>query len=374
MDVHKHVRKLLKSQVDILSAQAIENVQASLDELQGTIDASGSKEEIEKKVEKLEETANKWLKQYPNPGLRENIEVFLVAIAVAMAIRTFFVQPFKIPTGSMQPTLFGVTVKNLKESNEQIPHGLKRFVEATANGTYYHEFIAEDDGTIEGIARQKKGLITQWAVKLSYRNNPVTISFAPDDDGSRRLEQVAGLQVGQEFKKGESIWRFKEVTGDHLFVDRFTYNFRHPRRGDIIVFATKGIHYPANVFREDMPQDQFYIKRLVGLSSETISIGDDRHVRINGNRLDSSTPNFENVYAFTNAVGTDSEYSGHTPIGYLQHGQEYHIHPKHLFAMGDNTVNSADSRYWGELPEENVIGKPCFIYWPISPRFGWGYR
>ncbi len=374
MDVHKHVRKLLRSQVDILSAEAIEKVEEALEELQLTIDANSSKAAIEEKVEKLEETANKWIKPYANPSLRENVEVFLVAIAVAMAIRTFFVQPFKIPTGSMQPTLYGVTVKNLKDSNEQIPSGFKRFFEATAKGTYYHEFIAEQDGTIEGIRHRKKGFVSLWDVKLSYRNDPVTISFAPDDDGGRRMEQIAGVLVGQEFKKGESIWRFKEVTGDHLFVDRLTYNFRHPHRGDIIVFATKGIHYDPAYFREDMPQDQFYIKRLVGLGGEAIQVGKDRHAIIDGNRLDASTPNFENVYSFTNEVGTDSQFSGHLPIGYLHDGNEYKIHPKHLFAMGDNTVNSADSRYWGELPEENVIGKPCFIYWPISPRFGWGYR
>src|SRR5260370_19843105 len=56
----------------------------------------------------LEKAANKWLKPYPNAAWRENVEVLLVALAVAMAIRTFFIQPFKIPTGSMQPTLFGV--------------------------------------------------------------------------------------------------------------------------------------------------------------------------------------------------------------------------------------------------------------------------
>ena len=49
--------------------------------------------------------------------------------------------------------------------------------------------------------------------------------------------------------------------------------------------------------------------------------------------------------------------------------------PEHAYAaFGDNTVNSLDSRYWGWLPQENVIGKGFFIYWPISDRFGWGQR
>ena len=76
-------------------------------------------------MENLEKAANKWLKPYPNAAWRENVEVLLVALAVAMGIRTFFLQPFKIPTGSMQPTLFGVTSENLlDEAGFQDPHRL----------------------------------------------------------------------------------------------------------------------------------------------------------------------------------------------------------------------------------------------------------
>jgi signal peptidase I len=50
------------------------------------------------------------------------------------------------------------------------------------------------------------------------------------------------------------------------------------------------------------------------------------------------------------------------------------IEPGHFVVFGDNTVNSADSRYWGELPDENVIGKSFFVYWPITSRFGWGQQ
>ena len=75
----------------------------------------------------LETAANKWLKPYPNPAWRENIEVLLVALAVAMGIRTFFLQPFKIPTGSMQPTLFGVTSENLlADTHFKVPTGWAR--------------------------------------------------------------------------------------------------------------------------------------------------------------------------------------------------------------------------------------------------------
>src|SRR5579859_2473187 len=114
--MRKHVLKLLNHQRDILSPQAIAAVQAGMLELQAAIAAKADKAALEKQMEKLEEVANKWLKPYPNAAWRENVEVLLVALTVAMGIRTFFLQPFKIPTGSMQPTLYGVT------STPDVPH------------------------------------------------------------------------------------------------------------------------------------------------------------------------------------------------------------------------------------------------------------
>ncbi len=107
--MRKHVQKILNAQRDILSPQAVSSVEESMESLHATIARTTNKAEIKGEMGKLEATANKWLKAYPSPNIRENIEVLLVAIAVAMGIRTFFLQPFKIPTGSMQPTLYGIT-------------------------------------------------------------------------------------------------------------------------------------------------------------------------------------------------------------------------------------------------------------------------
>src|SRR3984957_716315 len=106
--MRKHVSRLVNGQRDLLSPQAIAAVQIKIDELNAAL-AEKHNGKIRIKMEELEFAMNKWLKPYPHATWRENVEVLLVALAVAMAIRTFFVQPFKIPTGSMQPTLFGVT-------------------------------------------------------------------------------------------------------------------------------------------------------------------------------------------------------------------------------------------------------------------------
>ena len=302
--------------------------------------------------------------------------MILVAVAVAMAIRTFFLQPFKIPTGSMQPTLFGVTSASLKEPGAiTIPSALIRLYQAFVRGTFYHYQAAEDDGVLIHIGEPEHVMkfINKVRLTMRYGSGEKTYQlwFAPDE----RFAERAGIQVGQTFHKGEAIVNFVETAGDHLFVNRLTYNFRQPKRGEIIVFETKGIEDPR------MPQDQFYIKRLVALGGERVQIGDDRHLTLDRtNRLDALTPHFENVYSFNpKEPPQESHYSGHVNAPYLaplfQNKQEgFLVRPDHYMVMGDNTVNSFDSRAWGDFSRTNVIGKSCFVYWPISERFGWGHR
>jgi signal peptidase I len=374
-DMRKHVQKLLNAQRDILSPQAVSAVEAALKEINAAIDGGAENAALQKQMESLEKTATKWIKPYPNAEWRDNVEVFLVAIVVAMGIRTFFLQPFKIPTGSMQPTLFGVVTKDLRsDPNFTMPGFFARAFDLAVLGTTYHEIIAPQDGEVVRLGPLQHVLrfINRQTIWVQYggagEEVPLTIWFGPDDG---RNQYDAGLTRPYFFRKGEPIVRFKESTGDHLFVDRVTYNFRHPHRGEIIVFKTKGIDGIKD-------QDQFYIKRLIGLGGETISIGEDRHVRIDGRRLDASTPHFENVYGFDpKSEPSDSHYSGHTLDGrsnIRKPEDTLRVELGHFAAFGDNTVNSADSRYWGEMPEENVIGKAFFVYWPITSRFGWGQQ
>jgi signal peptidase I len=169
-------------------------------------------------------------------------------------------------------------------------------------------------------------------------------------------------------------------TGDHLLVDRFTYHFRRPQRGEIIVFKTRGI--------PGLEPGQLYIKRLVAFGNEHVRIGDDRHLVIDGKRLDASTRHFESVYSIPGPP-RESKYSGHlnqdvarrymnpapslAPL-FPTERQVFVVPEDQYLAMGDNTVNSRDSRAWGGLPRTNVIGKCWFVYWPMTDRFGWGYR
>jgi signal peptidase I len=148
-----------------------------------------------------------------------------------------------------------------------------------------------------------------------------------------------------------------------------------------VVFATAGTKIEK--------QDEFYIKRLTVLPGERVQIGDDRHMRINGRRLDASTPHFERVYGFDpTKLPHESQYSGHLNNTTAAADDIYpDIAPNFpdqdtvftngddsYMVFGDNTCNSSDSRYWGTFPARNIIGKSCFVYWPLTGRFGWGNR
>jgi signal peptidase I len=389
------VWNLTAAQRDILPAQAVNNLDAAIAEYDTLLRSGADNETLTAGMQKFEATATKWLKPYPNAGLRENVEVLLVAVGVAMAVRTFFIQPFKIPTGSMQPTLFGVMSDNLIDKNVTIPTGWERVKEWFEGISYIHEVAPEEGqlralgyyggGAAKVVSEPGKFLIFNLWQKYSFAGADHTIWFPPDL-GEAPMEARTPLDPQRVYQKGEDLIKLRVSAGDHLFVDRLTYNFRKPERGEIAVFETGGIHGGPN----SPPPNEFYIKRLCVLPGEHVQIGNDRHIIINGHRLDKNTPHFEKVYGFDpSQPPLENHYSGHVngvvddQYAYLYHPlaplfpyQEtvYTNGPNSYMVFGDNTCNSSDSRAWGPFPSKNVIGKSWFVYWPLTSRFGWGNR
>ena len=123
--------------------------------------------------------------------------------------------------------------------------------------------------------------------------------------------------------------------GDYLLVDELSYRFEQPERGDVIVFKS--------------PQDPsiYFIKRIVGLPGETVEV-DGNVVKINGKVLDEP-------YL---SSGISNEWSGTYGPKTLDKNQ--------YFTMGDNRINSFDSRYWGPLDSKAIIGLVKLRLWPPS--------
>ena len=415
-ELRHHAQKLVNHQKDILSKEDVNIVQASIDNLHNTLRNDSNKINLNKAVNNLEETGSNKLIQYKNPKIRENIEVGLFAVAIAMSIRTFFFQPMGIPTGSMQPTLYGITEGELSAQEQSIT-GAKGFLRSWLNGVSHYHLIAEGDWRlkeIESVRPFLKFLKRQKFkfIDLNTGEEVIRDVIPPTDSRNKSLfpnyKQGINLRFanqnfiknshnGFKYKKGDDVFKMKRESGDHLLVNRFIYNFRKPKRGEIIVFETKNI--------KSLQQDLFYIKRLIGLPNETISIGDDRHVVVNDKRLDSTIYPFEFLYSFeldkNNKFAKDSEFSGHVnrkayteskrndgqliPYRFRLFGDEsfkFQIPNNEYLAFGDNTMNSTDSRDWGTLPGKNIFGTPSFIYWPFFSqpgrnrphRFGWAFQ
>ena len=166
------------------------------------------------------------------------------------------------------------------------------------------------------------------------------------------------------------------MVGDHLLVDKLSYApagavskyflpYTEPKRGDVIVFR-----YPMDI-------SQNYVKRLMGVPGDRIRIR-DKVVSVNGHAL--VEPYAQHVFPGLEPYRDNfpSEPSGPVVDRALQMlannvvNGELVVPPGNYFAMGDNRDNSLDSRYWGFVPRENIIGKPLVIFWSYdAPTEEW---
>ena len=188
--------------------------------------------------------------------------------------------------------------------------------------------------------------------------------FAPRDVLARDF----GVRPGRVYEAGDAIVHGYVQAGDQVFVDRMTYQFRNPERSDVFVFKTTGIRRIEMNLNPSLGS-QFYIKRLSGLPGDTLRINPPR-LFIDG-RLATAKP-FERVMSCKNGYrGYSNGSDAGPPFPYLGSPEEtFTVPARAFFALGDNSYNSSDSRYWGIVPERNVIGRGFFVYWPFSDRWG----
>jgi signal peptidase I len=305
-------------------------------------------------------------------ALRENVEVVLVALVVAMGVRAYLLQPFKIPTGSMQPTLNGITVRPVTDRERAWWY---RAIAFPLFGERILRYTAEGDGRIEWAREAKLNPLHYGGARGFFNFLPMDATefsvggaryWFPAERRKFEADVLNRLGPGarplldpvREYRRGEVLLECVVQSGDQLFVDRLSYHFRKPRRADVFVFETHDI--PVS-----MPGD-FYIKRLAGVPGDTLEIHDPR-LWVNGGP--AKEPAFERV------ASCREGYRGYTSRAYGQQflkgpGDPKTLGPSDYFALGDNSFASADSRMWGVVPRKNLVGRGWFVYWPFTRHFG----
>jgi len=142
------------------------------------------------------------------------------------------------------------------------------------------------------------------------------------------------------FVKGQSMEPTFE-NGDYLIIDEISYRFRVPQRGEVIVFK-----YPEN-------PSQRYIKRIIGLPEETVEIKDGKVIIHNEQRPEGFT--------------LDEPYLA--PGQYTAGNLRIKLDPNEYFVLGDNRLQSSDSRRWGPVNRALITGRVFLRAWPIN-KFG----
>ena len=335
---------------------------------------------------------------YPKKTSVEYIEFFLVAAIVILGIRAYFFQPFKIPTNSMWPSYNGMTGEVFRAADDEpgfVAQGFRfltqlavaKRVDAPVSGEVKIPVVRTRGGDVVMMPPKfvdgRKWLVVPTRLReyqIFVDNTSVKVRVPGDFDleqvvldayfeGSESFPadpnrmpngQAVLLQTGKQVERGDRVLAFDVLTGDQLFVDRISYHFVKPSIGDGFVFRTKNLERLHPMMPG--PKDQYYIKRLVGGPGDVLEVREPE-LRRNGEPITGSD-------AFAANASRDGNYPGYRPKGDMQEGIEVTVPEGEYLALGDNSASSLDGRYWGTIPAADVVGRPIFIYYPFTKRWG----
>jgi signal peptidase I len=212
-----------------------------------------------------------------------------------------------------------------------------------------HPIVARYNEVTRGVQR---GFIAEWTVTIILLLFGMTVLVQAFVIPSASMEDTL-------------------LIGDHVLVDKLIYApsgpvsrhllpYRDVRRGDVIVFR-----YPLDI-RED------YVKRAIGLPGDHIKLV-NKQLILNGHTVNEpyvvhKTP-YIDPYRDDFPSAEPNTQLPESAMDMLEHhvvNGEVVVPPGYLFAMGDNRDNSSDSRYWGFVPRENIVGTPAIIYWSFE--------
>ena len=321
------------------------------------------------------------------PGFRrsawvEVVESLFVITVVFLGVRTYFVQPFRIPTNSMWPSLNGIVVHPVEER----PGLLRRAWDMVTLGSSYVDAVAEAPKRIEHLEERRKWIL--FTETLLHFDDGSSLAIPSASGAVMQYLRAAGKAVytpmGLHFlpyRAGETIMRARVDAGDMVLVNRMAYHFRRPRRGETFVFDTRGINTSLSssaATMRDQSGGTHFIKRLCALPGDRVQIKQP-NVLINGEVCaDGGMRRVEAREAPYNSTGYTALDARRVPMAYLPQGRvallsaaaPQHAWLREYLALGDNTENSLDSRYWGPVRQFNVLGPAAVTLWPFTSHWG----
>ncbi|MBR4597580.1 MAG: signal peptidase I [Opitutales bacterium] len=396
---------------DAVAPEDAEKLRELIEKVEELFDGGKTaKDEFKKACADLKETMKKCGGMlYPMGFWTDNIDVVFVAGILALSLRSFFFQPFQIPTNSMYPSFYGMTEKVYAQGEDEPSFRQKAWrlitkkasnyeLNAARNGEVFIRInrpnqMEANGGIFYGKIRPSRwlgvlpsqekvyeflsgGQKLELAVPAEYSlDSAMRKAYPFMAQGSElneylnalhtrgKIVEMEGklyLSLGEK-KKGERILNFDILGGDMLFVDRFTYNFRKPKVGEPIVFKT-GMCPGITAQNGGVPDDKYYIKRLAGAGGDTL--------KVEGSALMRNGEPATGAQAFKFNAEQTNGYCGYKPYGAFENGGSVSVPQNCYYAMGDNSANSLDSRYWGFVPDKAVVGKALVIFYPFTERWG----
>ena len=367
-------QKYVNYKRDLLTPEKVAELEAGIATLRDAL-LHWNREQVVSASNKLEMAVDS-LPDSSVSALAENVEVLFVILVIFLGIKEYIVQPFRIPTGSMYPSLNGIRVIPCEEK----PGFLTRVADWMITGSSYVEEKADSHQTIIDYRQSTSWLIlTRTTVVF---NNGTTIEVPSAENEVRGyFRKTKGTEFAS-FSPGDIIMKARVDTGDLILVNKMAYHFRQPELGEVFVFNTKGIN-PLKRYTGDQAGATHYVKRLCGLPGQTLTIKRP-YLLIDGQPAQPWTIQRVAARQFPyNEVGyhpvspaIDPRTNTEIPC-YLAEGQSLRLvkntrysYLNQYAALGDNTVSSLDSRYWGPVSQYNIVGPACFVLWPFTVHWG----
>ncbi len=327
-------QKALDYRRDILSSEQVVGMERALCELKSVLSKKIILiDELEEKAEKLDtELKESGGLYYHKKGWVENVEMLMVAAIVVIGIRSFFLQPFIIPTNSMYPSFFGMQ-PNLYEEGKNVPNIMERSLDKVLLGASHYRLNLESSGNLYLVLQNGGSFryaqatfpngrffvfpstVKEYVFEVGGKEHTLQVPAEFDFDtliakkfagieNLRDLPLIVTQDQGftgnrlklsdQNYKKGDIAIAFDILLGDALFVDRMSYNFIKPSTGDPAVFRTGSIddfnRKLGTPVRNLIGEDKYYIKRLVGEPGDQLEMRVPDEVFTNGTDVRKGTP------------------------------------------------------------------------------------